>query len=41
MGYDSIMTEEGGNNKYYILFTPEQTHILGSKQDIEGFKKWK
>ena len=41
MGYDSIMTEEGGNNKYYILFTPEQTHILGSKQDIEDFKKWK
>jgi len=40
MGYDSIMTEEGGNNKYYILFKPEQTHILGSKQDVEGFKKW-
>jgi hypothetical protein len=40
MGYDSIMTEEGGNNTYYILFEPEQVHILGSVQDIEGFKKF-
>lgn len=38
MGYDSIMTEEGGGNTYYILFKPEQVHILGSSQDIEGFK---
>jgi hypothetical protein len=34
LGYDSIKTEEGGGNTYYILFEPEQTHILGSKQDI-------
>ena len=40
LGYDSIKTEEGGDNTYYILFNPEQTHILGSKQDIEGFKKY-
>ena len=39
LGYDSIKTEEGGGNAYYILFDPEQTYILGSKQDIEGFKK--
>ena len=39
LGYDSIKTEEGGGNAYYILFNPEQTYILGSKQDIEGFKK--
>jgi hypothetical protein len=24
-----------------VVFEPEQIHILGSKQDIEGFKKWK
>lgn len=24
----------------YLVFDPEQTHILGSKQDIEGFKNW-
>jgi|694.fasta_scaffold37092_7 hypothetical protein len=24
----------------YIVFEPEQIHILGSKQDIEGFKKF-
>ena len=40
LGYDSIKTEEGGGNVYYILFNPEQTHILGSKQDIEEFKKY-
>lgn len=25
----------------YVVFQSEQVHILGSKQDIEGFKKWK
>ena len=40
VGFDSIKTEEGGDNLYYILFNPEQTHILGSKQDIEDFKKY-
>lgn len=39
-GYDSIMTEEGGDNKYYILFKPEQTHLLGYEEDIEGFKNF-
>ena len=24
----------------YTVFEPEQIHILGSKQDIEGFKNW-
>lgn len=27
-------------NKEYIVFAPNQIHILGSKQDIEGFKKF-
>jgi len=40
IGFDSIKTEEGSDNVYYILFNPEQTHILGSKQDIDGFKKY-
>lgn len=39
-GYDSIKTEEGGGNQYYILFEPDQTHILGGEQDIEGFKNF-
>lgn len=25
----------------YGVYSPEQIHILGSKKDIEGFKKWK
>jgi hypothetical protein len=29
------------NSDELIVFEPEQIHILGSKQDIEGFKKWK
>ena len=33
---------EGGIyvNKGYVVFEPEQIHILGSKQDIEGFKEF-
>lgn len=27
-------------NKGYVVFEPEQIHVLGSKQDIEGFKKF-
>ena len=27
-------------NDVYVVFEPEQIHILGSKQDIEGFKNW-
>jgi hypothetical protein len=40
LGFDSIKTNEAGNNTYYILFEPKQTHILGSKPDIEGFKRF-
>lgn len=28
----------GQNNKQFVVFEPEQIHILGGKQDIEGFK---
>jgi len=34
----SYETPEGG--KTYAVFEPEQIHILGSKQDIEDFKKY-
>jgi len=40
--YDSVLPqipkEEGSNE--YVVFEPEQIHILGSKQDIEGFKEF-
>jgi hypothetical protein len=33
---------EGGTdvNQGYVVFEPEQIHILGNKQDIEGFKQF-
>lgn len=34
-GYDSLL----GSDEY-VVFEPEQIHILGSKQDIEGFKEF-
>lgn len=40
--YDAVLPqipkEEGSNE--YVVFEPEQIHILGSKQDIEGFKEF-
>lgn len=38
LGYDGIVDLEGLNE--YIVFEPEQIHILGNKQDIEGFKQF-
>ena len=38
LGYDGIVDLDGLNE--YIVFEPEQIHILGSKQDIEGFKSF-
>lgn len=29
-----------GNKEEFIVFEPDQIHILGSKQDIEGFKNY-
>lgn len=37
IGNDSIVDH---NNGEYVVFEPDQIHILGSKQDIEGFKSW-
>jgi predicted NAD-dependent protein-ADP-ribosyltransferase YbiA (DUF1768 family)/alkylated DNA repair dioxygenase AlkB len=35
-GYDAIITP----NEIGVAFEPEQIHILGNKQDIEGFKEF-
>ena len=39
--YENIL-EESSINKHnqYVVFEPEQIHILGGKQDIEGFKNF-
>ena len=41
-GYDSVIGVDAGQKegKTFAVFEPEQIHILGSKQDIEGFKKY-
>jgi len=37
---DSAIIKQRGDIDYYSVFEPEQIHILGSKQDIEGFKEF-
>ena len=37
-GYRYINEVEDKGSTSYVVFEPEQIHILGSKQDIEGFK---
>ena len=39
IGIDGLKGKRG-NNTEIVVFEPEQIHILGSKQDIEGFKKF-
>ena len=41
-GYGQITYEKGvpTDNLEYVVFEPEQIHILGSKEDIEGFKEF-
>lgn len=39
-GYDGVFAFEGSNDDEYSVYEPEQIHILGSKKDIEGFKKY-
>lgn len=36
--YNNEAENEGKNEISYMVFEPEQIHILGSKQDVEGFK---
>jgi hypothetical protein len=38
-GYDSV-NNQLGNIKELLVFEPEQIHILGSEQDIEGFRRF-
>jgi hypothetical protein len=38
-GYDAV-TEKVNNGQEYNIFEPEQIHILGNKQDVEGFKEF-
>jgi len=42
LGYDSVIGVDAGQKegKTIVIFNPEQIHILGSKQDIEGFKQY-
>lgn len=43
-GYDSYIAkniDDNGVNDVYAVFNPEQIHVLGSKADVGGFKKWK
>jgi len=37
---DSAIIKQRGDINYYSVFEPEQIYILGSKQDIEGFKQF-
>jgi len=41
-GYDSVIGIDAGQKegKTFAIFEPEQIHMLGTKQDIEGFKKF-
>jgi exodeoxyribonuclease-5 len=40
--FDTIkgIEDESQNVESYVVFEPEQIHILGSKQDIQGFKEF-
>ena len=38
--YINKAENEGYGEQSYMVFEPEQIHILGSQSDIEGFKNW-
>jgi hypothetical protein len=40
LGYDAVDFNKGEYSNEIVVFEPEQIHILGSKQDIEGFKEF-
>lgn len=43
LGYDGIVsngTSAFSGGKEFVVFEPEQIHMLGSKQDMEDFKKF-
>jgi hypothetical protein len=39
-GYDGVADFDGSSNDEYSVYSPDQVHILGSKKDVEGFKKY-
>lgn len=42
-GFDGVRilnTHDNFDTDVFVVFDPEQIHILGSKQDVEGFKNW-
>jgi hypothetical protein len=39
-GFDGVFDFEGTNDDEYSVYHPEQIHILGSKKDLEGFKRF-
>jgi len=41
LGYDGVVYKQGEYANENVVFEPEQIHILGGKQDIEGFKEFK
>lgn len=38
--YKLFQDKQSSKLEFATVFEPEQIHILGSKQDIEGFKEW-
>ena len=42
-GYDGVFAFEFGDDEEsseYSVYSPDQIHVLGSKKDVEGFKKY-
>jgi hypothetical protein len=38
--FDGVILPMAAPIVEYVVFEPEQIHVLGSKQDIEGFKQF-
>ncbi len=39
-GYDGVADLDGSSNDEYSVYSSNQIHILGSKKDMNGFKKY-
>jgi hypothetical protein len=39
-GFDGVYAYEGTNDDEYSVYEPNQIHILGTKKDMESFKKF-
>ena len=38
--YDEKFAKESDIVGFYVVFSPNQIHVLGGEQDIEGFKNF-